>query len=189
MDCFCSSAPPSGCTQYFTGAAGVIKSYNYGTDDDYHHLAAQVYTICVRRESGYCKIGYIPSNDGNSFYLSFNPNTANSVFKSRAGESGCVADFISIPRGRNSLHGGGLGCLTAPVSTPPQIASFAVETINRYCGQRLNCVSGSVENSWIYSDVLPFEIGVELNGAEPSTGPAPDNKNRGFSLDYLQQPC
>ena len=76
-----------------------------------------------------------------------------------------------------------------PGSTPPQIASFAVETINRYCGQRLNCVSGSVENSWIYSDVLPFEIGVELNGAEPSTGPAPDNKNRGFSLDYLQQPC
>merc|ERR1712013_465427 len=47
----------------------------------------------------------------------------------------------------------------------------------------LNCALGSVSNSWVYSDVVPFRIGVELNGAEP-TGNG-DNKNRGFSLDYL----
>ena len=36
-------------------------------------------------------------------------------------------------------------------------------------------------------DVVPFRIEVELNGAEPIANG--DNKNRGFSLDYLQQSC
>ena len=154
-------------------------SYNYGTDDDYHHLAAQLYTICIRRESDYCKIGYTPSSNGNSFYLSFHPGSGGGTPKSRAGETGCIADFITIPRGKNSLLGNSLSCQTS--------GSIAVETLNRFCGQRLNCVSGSVESSWVYSDVLPFEIGVELNGAEPVVNG--DNKNRGFSLEYLQQPC
>ena len=39
-------------------------------------------------------------------------------------------------------------------------------------------------------DLLPFVFHVELNGVDPITvSGAEDNKNRGFSLDYLQLLC
>ena len=98
-------APPDGCVQYHTGIAGNMKSYNYGISDDYHHLGGQEYSICIRREKGYCKIGYLPSQTGNSFYLSFHPGTNSGIARARSGEEGCGADFIVIPRGTNSLIG------------------------------------------------------------------------------------
>ena len=108
---------PHGCTQYFTGTTGTILSYNYGINDDYHHLADQTYSICIRRERENFKIGYIPQSTGNSFYLSFHPGSGpGPTPKSRAGESGCVADFIIIPRGTNSIFGE----YTCIVSTPEQ---------------------------------------------------------------------
>jgi len=177
--CGQTHTPPHGCVQYFTGQTGTITSYNYGYNDDFHHLGSQDYTICIRREDGQCKIGYHPSPTGNSFYLSFHPGSGGGTFKSRAGEDGCVADFITIPRGTNNLYGES-SCisLNGPNPTTHQF---------RFCGQRLNCALGSVSNSWVYSDVVPFRIEVELNGAEPIANG--DNKNRGFSLDYLQQSC
>ena len=96
-----------------------------------------------RREQGFCKIGYLPSSDGNSFYLSFHPGSGGGTFKSRAGEAGCQADFISIPRGKNILGPGAPTCVNS--------ASTSVANIDKFCGQRLNCVSGSVSSSWIYS--------------------------------------
>ena len=98
--------PPQGCMQYFMAASGHFQSFNYGIDDsNYHHLVNQDYAICFRRASGSCKIGYIPANDGESFYLSFKPTTP--TVKSRVGESGCLADFILIPRGTSSSDGQG----------------------------------------------------------------------------------
>ena len=99
--------------------------------------------VFCRREQGFCKIGYLPSNEGNSFYLSFHPGSGGGTFKARAGEAGCQADFISIPRGSNSLGPGASSCVNS--------ASTTVANIDKFCGQRLNCVSGSVSSSWIYS--------------------------------------
>ena len=42
------NAPPHGCVQYFTGASGTLASFNFGNTDDYHHLAEQYYSICIR---------------------------------------------------------------------------------------------------------------------------------------------
>ena len=98
-------SPAQDCVQYFTGLTGTIQSFNYGVNDDYHHLGSQDYTICIRREEGQCKIGYIPSSTGNSFYLSYRPGTNGGTFRARSGEEGCIADFITIPRGTNSLSG------------------------------------------------------------------------------------
>eukprot|EP00095_Tigriopus_kingsejongensis_P003719 snap_masked-scaffold617_size123379-processed-gene-0.6 protein:Tk03719 transcript:snap_masked-scaffold617_size123379-processed-gene-0.6-mRNA-1 annotation:"hypothetical protein AaeL_AAEL007147" len=44
--------PPSGCTQYFTGASGTISSYNHAGGQ---MLQAQMYTNCIRQELGYCQ--------------------------------------------------------------------------------------------------------------------------------------
>ena len=50
IPCGAAWAPPSGCAQYHTGLSGNVRSFNYGTSDDYHHLADQYYSICVRKE-------------------------------------------------------------------------------------------------------------------------------------------
>merc|ERR1719211_827094 len=73
ISCGALNTPPHGCVQYFTGVSGTLTSFNFGNTDDYHHLAEQYYSICIRREQGHCKIGYYPSNNGNSFYLSRKP--------------------------------------------------------------------------------------------------------------------
>ena len=154
-------SPPDGCVQYHTGKTGTVVSYNYGYNDDFHHLGSQDYTICMRREKGQCKIGYHPSPTGNSFYLSFQPASASGVPKSRSGEDGCVADFITIPRGTNSLIGES-SCIVSICTychsflrEKPQLQSVSGPNPTmhqyRYCGQRLNCALGSKSNSWVYS--------------------------------------
>ena len=77
--------------------------------------------------------------------------------QARAGEAGCGADFITIPRGRNSLAGesgcvyavpavvDASGAVTTPATTVPTHA------VRRFCGQRLSCVTDSTVNSWVYS--------------------------------------
>ena len=44
---------PTDCTQYFTGAAGNVKSYNFAGGQ---LLNSQYYTNCIRTEEGYCGI-------------------------------------------------------------------------------------------------------------------------------------
>ena len=90
--------------QYMMPTSGNVKSFNYGLDDEnYHHLDSQDYAVCFRRAAGHCKIAYVPSNEGESFYLSFTPSTP--TIKSRAGESGCPADFLVIPGGSDAQNG------------------------------------------------------------------------------------
>ena len=45
----CGSAwrPPGGCLQWFTGASGLIQSFNFAGGS---HLASQHYNACIRTE-------------------------------------------------------------------------------------------------------------------------------------------
>ena len=73
---------------------GNFKSFNFGiNDNDYHHLGSQVdistrissylhilistqdYSVCIRRNSGMCKVAYKAADDGESFYTSQKPTT------------------------------------------------------------------------------------------------------------------
>ena len=106
IPCGKTYTPPTGCMQWLMESSGSVKSFNYGLNDaDYHHLDSQDYAICFRRAAGHCMIAYIPANEGESFYLSFTPSTP--AVRSRAGESGCPADFLIIPGGQNVLEGDG----------------------------------------------------------------------------------
>ena len=64
----------------------------------------------TRCSISYYQIAYTPADDGESFYLSFTPTTP--AIKSRTGESGCTADFISIPKASSSLDGEGICSVT-----------------------------------------------------------------------------
>ena len=142
------------------GSSGNFKSFNFGlNDDDYHQLANQEYSICIRRAKGRCKIAYQAANEGESFYTSQTPTTP--AVRSKAGERGCRADYITIPNGSGSLSGGAQ-CQsddTAPSNVP---------SVGRFCGRRLNCFDSSSSNTVIYrSDnrliILTVNIRLWLN--------------------------
>ena len=62
MNCFFSCyftfcRAPTDCFQYLTGTSGSIKSLNFPTTS----LTDLLYTICVRREYGYCGIEWSES--------------------------------------------------------------------------------------------------------------------------------
>ena len=86
--------PPQGCLEYHMETYGNFKSFNFGiNDNDYHHLGSQVdistrissylhilistqdYSVCIRRNSGMCKVAYKAADDGESFYTSQKPTT------------------------------------------------------------------------------------------------------------------
>ena len=51
---------PKGCTEYYfdTKGTGTVSSYNWNNGNG-NHLANQNQLICIRRESGFCRICYI----------------------------------------------------------------------------------------------------------------------------------
>ena len=55
MACDDDNLPPQGCTQYYYGTSGTnqVRSFNF---DGGRHLADQHQVVCVRRESGNCRI-------------------------------------------------------------------------------------------------------------------------------------
>ena len=109
--------PPHGCMQYYMEDFGNFKSFNFGlNDEDYHSLADQTYSICIRRNSKKCEISYRAADEGESFYTSTKPSTPSSNFGSRTGESGCPADFLNIPNGSNDKFHGGV-CLVIHTNT------------------------------------------------------------------------
>eukprot|EP00096_Caligus_rogercresseyi_P009707 TRINITY_DN3347_c0_g1_i2.p2 TRINITY_DN3347_c0_g1~~TRINITY_DN3347_c0_g1_i2.p2 ORF type:complete len:198 (+),score=13.78 TRINITY_DN3347_c0_g1_i2:323-916(+) len=65
ITCNDMNRPPQGCTQFFTGFFGSIKSYNFdgGQINDGH-----LYTNCIRQEEGFCSITYTAIGD-NDFKL------------------------------------------------------------------------------------------------------------------------
>ena len=106
IPCGTTYTPPQGCVEYYMESTGNIKSFNFGlNDDDYHSLGEQTYSICIRRNKGKCRIAYSAADDGESFYTSQKPTTP--AIRSKAGESGCPADYINIPNGSNSRYVGG----------------------------------------------------------------------------------
>ncbi|XP_059086991.1 uncharacterized protein LOC131883520 [Tigriopus californicus] len=57
---------PEGCLQYFTGPSGTISSFNFPTTAAMigattTHISNQCYKMCIRRQSGFCAICYVPN--------------------------------------------------------------------------------------------------------------------------------
>ena len=66
IDCEASSMiqAPSGCTQYYLGSDGVLKTFNF---EGVQYLAKQNYRICIRSERGACHLKL--DSDPNQFSL------------------------------------------------------------------------------------------------------------------------
>lgn len=163
--------PPQGCLQYHWGWYGSIKSFNYDSESTYDHLQSQDYQICVRREYGYCKIGWRQTSDTDSFKMS-RPATS---YNSATGPGQCDTDGAIIIEGNN------LGTSTACGN--PTASDFS--SMDRYCGGRLSCRHNAKTSSEIMTSRRPFTVGVITDSSEPTAW-----NNRGFYLLYRQyQTC
>jgi len=139
-----------GCLQFHTGTTGLIKSFNYGTANTATatapattHLQNQDYTICLRREAGYCLVCYSEWATSTAALGSFGLSISNIVM-SEAASVGltCVTDYLDIPNG--------------------DISAIAVKSdaafVNRYCGRLLSTALDSEASETICTRGYPFTL-------------------------------
>jgi len=178
IDCTSLTKAGDGCLQYFTGVSGNVFSYNYN-DGSGLQLSNTDYTICVRMERNFCGIQYTACPDtvnapAMSFSITGQGTEGSNV---GVGTDGCLTDWISIPCATNSNN-------PSAQSGTPSVC------VDRICGMVFNSAAspgGSVSVP-VSSYSKPFNIRVHTDSLEGSTTPA-ESSNRGFCLNYVQQPC
>ena len=167
--CNDANLPPEGCLQYFTGTTRNVQSFNFkteannnnpGASDGYSlHLSSNRYSICIRREEGYCSIAWT----GNTFSLS----QAGS-----AGDTSCTSDYVTI------VDGFGVGEESCSRSR------YCGQELKTLGGT--DC--GTETAGTVYSKVMPFVLGVVTDATETSSTPS-ETGDKGFDLLYQQLAC
>ncbi|XP_075230314.1 uncharacterized protein LOC142329526 [Lycorma delicatula] len=170
IPCSSNYRADDGCLQYFTGITGQIKSFNYDPMSGLQ-LSNQDYSICIRSERNFCSIQYNAcadngNNRSQSFTLTGNTSGQNEVAGSVS--MGCMADWLAIP------------CLTNNDRT----AAANGMCFDRICGGTLTTDSSTTQSP-VLSAVRPFRLYFHTNNVEAPN----DMGNKGFCLDYIQQPC
>ena len=196
-ECTSPVLAPVGCLQHFTGASGMVTSFNYmeeitalANPEGVNHLANLNYAACVRMESGYCGIRWSQyPNDMVSFTMSgdaskltsTSPLDVKSVVYGDDTKSGCVYDYVRIPGGSEdgNIH-----------TSRDRFCGQALGVCRVQTGKTVDC--GAALGAVItYSK--PFVLGVvtdEDEGGQTTANNAPQDKsNRGFRLVYNQLPC
>ncbi|KAL1117066.1 hypothetical protein AAG570_004394 [Ranatra chinensis] len=161
-----------GCLQYHTGVSGQIRSFNYDQATGLQ-LSNQDYSVCIRSERNFCGIQYSPCSDpsnnrSHAFSLSGNTASQNEV-TSMVGPNACTGDWVIIPCASN------VGRVLGPGAPP---------CVDRICGGTFNSEVSTSETT-VYSAVKPFRLAVHTDNVEFPN----DVGNRGFCLNYVQQPC
>jgi len=187
IECDSLAKAANGCLQYFTGVSGNLQSFNYNNAAGLQ-LSDTDYTICVRMERNFCGIQYNACADNT--VVTPTPNPAQSLTQSfsisgtsgntfsQTGSSQCRTDWITIPCATNT-------------NDPTTQDGTPVNCVDRICGQVFNSVSTTnfgVGNRPVYSYAKPFNVYVHTDSAEASSNP-PETLNRGFCLNFVQQPC
>ncbi|XP_068229286.1 uncharacterized protein [Palaemon carinicauda] len=174
IPCNSDNTAPTNCLQWYQGVSGQIKSFNYDLTSGLQ-LSNQDYSICIRTEMNFCGIQYAACADAvntqsQSFTLS-GRTTGGTRVGSKVGATSCPFDWLLIP------------C----VSTNSQKPFTSCQ--ERLCGDNFNVVeSTTAGNVIVYSQVKPFVLVYHTDDREQTSVPTESN-NRGFCLNYVQQPC
>ncbi|XP_028170488.1 uncharacterized protein LOC114360114 [Ostrinia furnacalis] len=162
-----------GCLQYYTGVSGQLRSFNYDPASGLQ-LSNQDYGICIRMERNFCGVQYTacPDNVNNrsrAFTLSGNSNgPVNAMIGSGAGPNNCANDWLLVPCAAN------VG----------RIQPAQALCTDRICGGTFSA-DLSMTASTVLSTVKPFRLWFHTDSVEAPV----DIDNRGFCLNYVQQPC
>ncbi|KAG6444635.1 hypothetical protein O3G_MSEX003479 [Manduca sexta] len=162
-----------GCLQYYTGVSGQLRSFNYDPASGLQ-LSNQDYGICIRMERNFCGIQYsvcpdTVNNRSRAFTLSGNSNNpVNSMIGSGAGPNNCANDWLLVPCAAN------VG----------RIQPAQALCTDRICGGTFSA-DLSMQSTTVLSTVKPFRLWFHTDNVEAPV----DIDNRGFCLNYVQQPC
>ena len=179
VSCTATWRAPTDCTQYFTGSAGSVKSYNYAGGQ---LLQGNYYTNCIRTEAGYCRIQWKESSTSSpdTFAMSASPSTtalAGGGYTPPATTYLCPAGFIYIPE----LSPDGVSGFP---SVSVAVTGVAHQThYSTLCGGAFGLEATSIPLALV-SAKQPFILGVYTDTTTTITAPT-----TGFNLDYTQLPC
>ncbi|KAG7168192.1 hypothetical protein Hamer_G016825 [Homarus americanus] len=172
IPCNSDFTAPTNCLQYYQGVTGQVKTYNYDLTSGLQ-LSNQDYTMCIRTEKNFCGIQYMACTDtvnAEPQSFSITGSTAQPV-GSVVGAADCTRDWVTIP------------CVSVDSRSP------ATSCQDRLCGDNLNTIASTTGgNVRVFSFVKPFILVYHTDSQEASSSPA-EVENRGFCLDYVQQPC
>jgi len=189
IECGAVNRPFEGCLQYYHQVSGTIQSFNYVAAEGLH-LSNQDYTICVRNERGFCGISYQACGDtvdshtvSESFTLTGSDITQpDNTGKVKVGDS-CTTDWLAIPCATTSTDG---SAVQFPGTTPGTC-------VDRICGEVFCSVTDHPKPEKpcsVYSFTRPFTLRVHFDTDENGDGEGEEGtNNRGFCLNYVQQPC
>merc|ERR550532_3047975 len=176
---------PPGCLQFFTGATGMVQTFNWQTATTSVHLASQSYDVCVRKMIGMCVICWAPEITGvtDTTTGSFGVNNGESAAiaaKSSTG-AGCAADgdndsndFVIIPSGKAPGNNNQEVVPGGELNTATVVANAI--GFDKFCGRYLAATDGVAANAAtgdasVCSRVTPFKLGVRFDDFE-ATGAA-----------------
>merc|ERR1712098_53269 len=176
IECTNPLLPPSGCLQYFTGLTGYFSSFGWDGSQDgataatAPHQNNQQYSICFRREEGYCSMEYFTPTTGFSV-----GGTSAIASQALYGEAACFDDFLSIP-----------GILESPTTLSTSTA-FTTTVGDRICGLGwTKFPSPSADSVTLVTYTKPFMVGVNFDGNDEL---ASTDSQVGFSILYTQKAC
>ena len=133
------------------------------------HLSDQDYTMCIRREEGYCSMSY-SATATTGFSVSTEPNPVSAAF----GDVECLTDYLRIP----GLQDSGSTATTA----------FVAIQGDRICGDNWSVfpnAAGGAATTFV-TFMKPFRVGVHFGS---QSGASDDAKTNGFAVYYAQSKC
>jgi len=189
--CSYENLAPTGCDQWHFGSGGTnyVQTFNYQSGRGVgRHLANQRQTICVRRESGMCRICW--SADAVADVGVTGKTTGFGVILGKS----CCGFGDDGKAALTGLKGGG-DCIIIPGAE--DTANPAVPKADKICGTMNGLVTAAVTSAsdaanskTICSTQTPFRISFQSDDYEFGSGAAAMNEaeggNPGFKVRYFQ---
>jgi len=181
--CDYENLAPPGCTQYHFGsdATNYIYTFNYQSGSG-KHLADQNQVICVRRESGNCRVCW-SADAATDVGVSGDTNIAMGIILgTRCCNYGADGKKISDTKG-------GYDCIMIPGA---QKASDSALKPPRICGSQMGLITATgTTSATVCSKSYPFRIIFNSDSYEYSAAANDEGTGggEGFKLRYFQTSC
>eukprot|EP00094_Tigriopus_californicus_P011755 TCALIF_11356-PC protein Name:"Protein of unknown function" AED:0.24 eAED:0.24 QI:0/0.71/0.87/1/0.85/0.75/8/132/239 len=151
------------------------------------HLSRQAYSICIRRNEGFCAICYVPSIVPPAPTAADQASYGLDKGAAAVHDLDCRFDYLQIPNAE---------AFPLPVAMPGTPLTNMIGK-QLFCGRIFNVDVAAALPASVCSTTAPFRLGFSTGGGE-FTNMATPEKNElmgapggivGFSLDYRQIPC
>jgi len=159
LECETAFKAPTDCLQYLTGVSNSFTSFNFGN----LMIRNLQYDVCIRPERGYCRFQL---QESSSVIASFVLDPAPATAAATVGAS-CDTHFITVDSYTTLIAGASAGS-------------------TRFCGNRLNLITGNTASGVLIGDGPRMKVGVfSSNTVDQGSAVTPT----GFDLMYTQIPC